>query len=86
MPEVWTDPSSYTTEQWLAVCILGFVLLAILVMIHRLLTILNMSRKPTYRPNFRRLRKVHSPRPGEKQGGENATDRQSTDTGRGVDE
>lgn len=46
-----------TTEQWLAVCILGFILLAILVMIHRLLTIMKMSRKQAYKPNFRRLRR-----------------------------
>jgi hypothetical protein len=46
-----------TTEQWLALCILGFILLAILVMVHRLLAIMKMSRKQSYKPNFRRLRK-----------------------------
>lgn len=46
-----------TTEQWLAVCILGFILLAMLVMIHRLLAILKMSQKQAYKPNFRRLRR-----------------------------
>ena len=59
MEEFLADPASWTTEQWLAVCILAFILLAILVMIHRLLTILKISRQPTYRPNFRRLRKHH---------------------------
>ncbi len=57
--ELVADPASWTIEQWLAVCILGFILLAILVMVHRLLTILKISSKPTYRPNFRRLRKFH---------------------------
>lgn len=59
MNEIWADPANWTIEQWLSVAILGFILLAILVMIHRLLAILNMSRKSTYRPNFRRLRRVH---------------------------
>jgi hypothetical protein len=55
----WTDPASWTTEQWLAVCIFGFIVLAILVMIHRLLTLLNISRRPAYRPNLRPLRRHH---------------------------
>ncbi|MCB1671267.1 MAG: hypothetical protein R3F41_13625 [Gammaproteobacteria bacterium] len=59
MRELMTDPATWTVEQWLAACILGFILLAILVMIHRLLTILKISQTRTYRPNFRRLRKFH---------------------------
>ena len=55
----WTDLASWTTEQWLAVCIFGFIVLAILVMIHRLLTVLKISRRQTYRPNFRPLRRYH---------------------------
>ena len=57
---MFANPGAMTTEQWLAVCILGFILLAILVMIHRLLAIMKMSRKQTYKPNFRRLRRHHS--------------------------
>ena len=60
MLDLFSNPGAMTTEQWLAVCILGFILLAILVMIHRLLAIMKMSRKQTYQPNFRRLRKFHS--------------------------
>ena len=57
MNEVWSNPAAWTTEQWMAVSIMAFVIIAILVMIHRLLTILKMSRKQTYKPNLRRLRK-----------------------------
>lgn len=60
MTELFSNPGAMTTEQWLAVCILGFILLAILVMIHRLLAIMKMSRQKTYQPNFRRLRRFHS--------------------------
>ena len=52
----FSNPGSMTTEQWLALCILGFIVLAILVLIHRLLAIMKMSRRQTYRPNLRRLR------------------------------
>ena len=57
--EIWSDPATYTTEQWLVVCIFGFILLATLVMIHRLLTIVKISRRSAYKPNFRRLRRHH---------------------------
>jgi hypothetical protein len=60
MTDLLGDPAAWTTEQWLAFCILAFILLAILVMIHRLLTIMKISRKQTYRPNFRRLRRFHA--------------------------
>ena len=33
----WDDPGSWTTEQWLAAVIMGFIILSILVMLHRLL-------------------------------------------------
>jgi len=36
---------------------MGFVILAIVVMIHRLLTIINITKKQKYTPNLRRLRK-----------------------------
>ncbi|MBL4820158.1 MAG: hypothetical protein JKY98_04075 [Gammaproteobacteria bacterium] len=57
MYEVWSNPASWTTQQWMAVCIMGFVILAIVVMIYRLLAIVNMSKKQKYTPNLRRLRK-----------------------------
>lgn len=60
MSEVWSNPAAWTTEQWMAVLILVFVIVAILVMTHRLLTILKMSRKQQYKPNLRRLRKGSS--------------------------
>ena len=60
MGSFFSNPGAMTTEQWLAVSILGFILLAILVMIHRLLAIMKMSRKQTYKPNFRRLRRYQS--------------------------
>ncbi len=61
MDRFFSNPGSMTTEQWLALCILGFILLAILVMVHRLLAIMKMSRKQSYKPNFRRLRKSRPP-------------------------
>lgn len=61
MAEVWANPANWTTEQWMAVCIMVFVIIAILVLIHRLLAIIQMSRKQSYKPNLRRLR---SSRPG----------------------
>jgi len=60
MYEVWSNPAAWTTEQWMAVCIMAFVIIAILVMTHRLLTILKMSRQQKYKPNLRRLRKASS--------------------------
>ena len=73
MEKLFTDPGSLTTEEWLAVCILGFILMAVLVMTHRLLTIMKMSRKSTYRPNFRRLRRYHPP-PGDNTGQDKESD------------
>ncbi|MBT8146047.1 MAG: hypothetical protein KJN90_04295 [Gammaproteobacteria bacterium] len=65
MSDFFSNPGAMTTEQWLAVCILGFILLAILVMIHRLLAIMKMSQKQTYKPNFRRLRRYRPVRSDE---------------------
>lgn len=75
MAELMSDPASWTVEQWLAFCILAFILLAILVMTHRLLTILKISRRQSYRPNFRRLRRFHHGDHPEDQGSEKSDDR-----------
>lgn len=56
MYEVWSNPAAWSTAQWMAVCIMAFVIVAILVMIHRILTIFQMSNKQKYKPNLRRLR------------------------------
>ena len=54
--EIWSNPANWTTMQWMAVCIMAFVIVAILVMVHRLLTIIKMSKTQAYKPNLRRLR------------------------------
>jgi hypothetical protein len=54
--EIWSNPANWTTVQWMAVCIMAFVIVAILVMVHRLLTIIKISRTQPYKPNLRRLR------------------------------
>ena len=51
------NTSDWTHEQWLAACILVFSILTILVVIHRLLALFRMTKKPSYKPNLRPLRR-----------------------------
>ncbi len=51
------DASNWTHEQWLAASILLFAVLSILVVLHRMLKIFRMTRKSSYQPNLRPLRR-----------------------------
>lgn len=56
MTQAWANPATWTQQQWLAVCILLFVVIAIFYLTYRLYTIILMSGKSTYKPNLRRVR------------------------------
>lgn len=51
------DTSGWTHEQWLAACILAFAVLAIAVVLHRLSKLFRMTKKSSYQPNLRPLRR-----------------------------
>ena len=54
------DASNWTPEQWLTISILVFIVLAVLVMMHRMYRIFQMSRRQSYKPNLRPLRRTRS--------------------------
>lgn len=56
------NTADWTHEQWLAASILVFAILSIAVVLHRLLKLFRMTRKPKYQPNLRplRRRRTHS--------------------------
>lgn len=49
--------SSWTHEQWLAACILVFAILTIVVVLRQLLKLFRMTKKASYQPNLRPLRR-----------------------------
>lgn len=51
------DVSNWAAEQWLAAIILAFIVVAVLVFLHRTFRLFQMSRKKPYRPNLRPLRR-----------------------------
>ena len=51
------DTSNWTYEQWLAAIILTFIVLTVVVFIHRMVKLFRFSRKPAYKPNLRPLRR-----------------------------
>ncbi len=51
------NTSGWTHEQWLAACILVFAILSVAVVLHRLLKLFRMTKKPRYQPNLRPLRR-----------------------------
>ncbi len=51
------NSSGWTHEQWLAGSILAFIVVATLVMLHRIYRLMNMARKKQYKPNLRPLRR-----------------------------
>ncbi|NQV70319.1 MAG: hypothetical protein HQ498_09860 [Pseudohongiella sp.] len=57
------DTSNWTYEQWLAAIILTFIVLSVVVFIHRMVKLFRLSRKPAYKPNLRPLRRSRH-RPG----------------------
>lgn len=51
------EASGYSHEQFLAISIMAFVVLALTVVVFRMLRVFRMaSRKPRYQPNLRPLR------------------------------
>lgn len=51
------NTSGWTHEQWLAACILVFAILSIAVILQRILKLFRMTKKPSYQPNLRPLRR-----------------------------
>ncbi|PCH62611.1 MAG: hypothetical protein COC19_02565 [SAR86 cluster bacterium] len=52
------NSENWTHEQWLLFSIMGFVVLAGLVIIWRMVTIFKMTRTPKQAPGLRRLRRT----------------------------
>ena len=53
------DAANWTAEQWIAVCILFFIIVTILLVVHRLIRIFQISKESNYQPNLRLLRRGH---------------------------
>lgn len=53
MSEVWTSPGTWTHEQWLVASILGFIVLAVIVVVYRLAKILRSVNTKRELPNLR---------------------------------
>ena len=45
------DVSGWTAEQWLAACILVFIIITVIIVMHRTVKIFQFSRKPSYQPS-----------------------------------
>ena len=54
------NTSGWTHEQWLAASILAFAVLSIMVVLHRIVKLFRMTKKPKYQPNLRPLRRRRS--------------------------
>ncbi len=50
------DVSGWTAEQWLVALIVGFIIMATLLILHRVVKLFRLSKKPRYKPNLRPLR------------------------------
>ena len=55
------DITGWSHEQWLAATILAFIIVTVLVVLHRLVKIFRSSRRQRYQPNLRPLRRHRSP-------------------------
>jgi UDP-N-acetylmuramyl pentapeptide phosphotransferase/UDP-N-acetylglucosamine-1-phosphate transferase len=51
------DVSGWTHEQWLTASILAFIIVTVLVVLHRLVKLFRMTRRQRYQPNLRPLRR-----------------------------
>ncbi len=60
MSEIWSNPASWTHEQWLIISILGFIVVAVVFMAWRLIKILGGAKQKRPLPNLR---------PGKRPGG-----------------
>lgn len=54
----YLDVSGWAPEQWLAACILAFIIITVVVVLHRSVKIFQMANKKSYQPNLRPLRRV----------------------------
>lgn len=51
------DASGWSHEQWLAMSILAFIVVTVIVVMARVIKLVKMSRRKTYQPNLRPLRR-----------------------------
>ena len=51
------DASGWSHEQWLAMSILAFIVVTLIVVMSRMIKLVKMSRRKTYQPNLRPLRR-----------------------------
>jgi uncharacterized membrane protein len=51
------DASGWSHEQWLAMSILAFIVVTLIVVMSRMVKLIKMSRRKTYQPNLRPLRR-----------------------------
>lgn len=51
------DTSEWGTEEWLAACILAFIVVTVIVVLYRMVTLFRMTRRKKYEPNLRPLRR-----------------------------
>jgi uncharacterized membrane protein len=51
------DASGWSHEQWLAMSILAFIVVTLVVVMSRMIKLVKMSRRKTYQPNLRPLRR-----------------------------
>ncbi len=51
------DVSGWSHEQWLAACILAFIVVTAIVILYRLVGLWQRSSKRNYQPNLRPLRR-----------------------------
>ena len=49
--------SGWTHEKWLAACILVFAILSVAIVLRQLLKLFRMTKKASYQPNLRPLRR-----------------------------
>ena len=51
------DAFGWSHEQWLAISILAFIVVTLIVVISRMIKLVEMSRRKTYQPKLRPLRR-----------------------------
>lgn len=51
------DVSGWTHDQWLAACVLLFIVAAVILLLVRVAKILRLTRRQHYQPNLRPLRR-----------------------------
>jgi len=56
------DVSGWNHEQWLAASILVFIVVTVIVVLHRMIKIFRLSKKSAYQPNLRPLRRQRQSR------------------------